>query len=189
MSKEDKVKVTNLKNLPEFAILEFWNKPYTWHTFWSCLIRCANMKWIRWVLLKIMSGHHSVHRRTDRWRDKRTRWNQYTPLSTSLKQGNNKNQISVTYIYLRVRAIPNQSPRDGSRQGDQFITCLNTWRMRQNVCHFADNIFKLIFLNQNYQVLTIRHNHPLFSAKPLSEPMMALITDTYIYIHHMGSMA
>ena len=32
---------------------------------WSCLIRCANMKWIRWVLLKIQSGHHSVHRRTD----------------------------------------------------------------------------------------------------------------------------
>ena len=35
------------------------------HTFWSCLIRCANMKWIWWVLLKIQSGHDSVHRRTD----------------------------------------------------------------------------------------------------------------------------
>ena len=31
----------------------------------NCLIRCANMKWIRWVLLKIQSGHDSVHRRTD----------------------------------------------------------------------------------------------------------------------------
>ena len=61
-SKKDKVKVTNFKKLPKFH--------YTWHT-WSCLIKCANMKWIRWVLLKIQSGHDSVHRRT--------RWYQYTP--------------------------------------------------------------------------------------------------------------
>ena len=67
-SKEDKVKVTDLKNSPTF---QFRNKHYTQHTFcWSCLIRCANMKWIRRVLLK----------QTDR----RTRWNQYTPLPTSL---------------------------------------------------------------------------------------------------------
>ena len=42
------------------------------HTFWSCLIRCANMKWIRWVLLKIQSGHDSVHIRTDGWTDGQT---------------------------------------------------------------------------------------------------------------------
>ena len=68
---------------------------FTRHTFWSCLIRCANMKWIRWVLLKIQSGHDSVHRRTDGrtdrrtdgQTDRRTRWYQYTPLSTSLKRG------------------------------------------------------------------------------------------------------
>ena len=64
-SKDDKVKVTNLKNSPKFQIFEFWNGHYTRHTFWSCLIRCANMKLIRWVLLKIHSGHDSVHRRTD----------------------------------------------------------------------------------------------------------------------------
>ena len=64
-SKEDKVKVTNLKNLPKFQIFEFWNAHYTRHTLWCCSIRCANMKWIRWVLLKIQSGHDSVHRRTD----------------------------------------------------------------------------------------------------------------------------
>ena len=69
-SKEDKVKVTNLKNSPKFQIFEFWNGHYTWHTFWSCLIRCANMKWIQWVLLKIQSGHDSVHRRTDGQTDK-----------------------------------------------------------------------------------------------------------------------
>ena len=78
-------------------ISSFWilKEHYTRHTFWSCLIRCANMKWIWWVLFKVQSGHNSVHRRTngqidgrtdgqtDRW----TRWNQYTPLSTSLKRG------------------------------------------------------------------------------------------------------
>ena len=64
-SKEDKVKVTNLKNSPKFQIFEFWNGHYTRHTFWSCLIRCANMKWIRWVFLKIQSRHDSVNRRTD----------------------------------------------------------------------------------------------------------------------------
>ena len=64
-SKEDKVKVTNLKNSPKFQIFELWNWHYMRHTFWSCLIRCANMIWIRWVLLKIQSGHDSVHRWTD----------------------------------------------------------------------------------------------------------------------------
>ena len=64
-SKKDKVKVTHFKNSLKFQIFEFWNGHYTRHTFWSCLIRCANMKWIRWVLLKIQSGHDSVHRPTD----------------------------------------------------------------------------------------------------------------------------
>ena len=76
-SEEDKVKVTNLKNSPKF-----WNKHYTRHTFWSCLIRCANMKWIRWVLLKIQSGHDSVHRRTDGQGE-----TSIPPHSTSLKWG------------------------------------------------------------------------------------------------------
>ena len=64
--KKTKSKLTNLKNSPKFQIFkQIWNKHYTRHTFWSCLIRCANMKWIRRVLLKIQSGHDSVHRRTD----------------------------------------------------------------------------------------------------------------------------
>ena len=71
-SKEDKVKVTNLKHSPKFQIFEFWNGHYTRHTFLSCLIHCANMKWIRWVLLKIQSGHDSVHRRTDGQTEGRT---------------------------------------------------------------------------------------------------------------------
>ena len=63
-------------------MFEFWNKHYTRHTFWSCLIRCANMKWIQQILLKIQSWQDSVQKRTDG----RTKWNQYTPLSTSLKR-------------------------------------------------------------------------------------------------------
>ena len=41
-SKDDKVKVTNLKNSPKFQIFQFWNGHYTRHTFWSCLIWCAH---------------------------------------------------------------------------------------------------------------------------------------------------
>ena len=90
-SKDDKVKVTNFKNSLKF------HGRYTRHTFWSCLIRCANMKWIRWVLLKIQSGHDSVHRRTDGqrdrrtdgWTDRRTRWYQYTPYQLRWSGGYN----------------------------------------------------------------------------------------------------
>ena len=61
---------------------KFWikkkKKHYTRHTFWSCLIWCVNMKWIRRVLLKIQSKPDSVHRQTDRQTDGHTRWNQYT---------------------------------------------------------------------------------------------------------------
>ena len=46
-------------------IFQFLNKLYMRHTFWSCLIRCTNMIWIQWVLLKIQSRHYSVHRQTD----------------------------------------------------------------------------------------------------------------------------
>ena len=48
---------------------KFCNHPYMRHTFWSCLIKCANMKWIWLVLWKIQSGHGFVHRRTDRRTD------------------------------------------------------------------------------------------------------------------------
>ena len=64
-SKEDKVKVGNLKNSPKFWIFEFWNKQhYTWHTF--CLIRCANMKGIWWAFLKMTWFCPQMDRQTDR---------------------------------------------------------------------------------------------------------------------------
>ena len=71
-SKEDKVKVTNLKNLSKYQFFQFWHKLYTRHTFWSCLIRCANMKWIRQVLLKLQWRHRfcpQTDEQTDRWTD------------------------------------------------------------------------------------------------------------------------
>ena len=63
--KKTKSKLQIKKIRQNFKNFEFRNGHYTRHTFWSCLIRCANMKLIRWVLLKIQSGHDSVHRRTD----------------------------------------------------------------------------------------------------------------------------
>ena len=74
-SKQDKIKVTNLKNLAKIKISKFCTKLYMQHTFWSCFIRCIHMKWIPLVLWKLQSGHDSVHRRTDRQTDGRTdRW-------------------------------------------------------------------------------------------------------------------
>ena len=71
-SKHDKVKVTNLKNLPKLQLFSFWKKIYTWHTFWSCFIRYVNMKWIR--------PEDTEWPRFCPQMDRRTRWNQYTPL-------------------------------------------------------------------------------------------------------------
>ena len=49
-----------------YQIWEFCKEPYTRNTFWSCLIRCVNIKWIQLVLRKLQSGHDSVHRQMDR---------------------------------------------------------------------------------------------------------------------------
>ena len=35
-----------------------------------------------------------------------------------------------------------------SHTGDLWIQFINTWRPRQNGRHFADNIFKYLFLNE-----------------------------------------
>ena len=77
-SKEDKVKVTHLKNLPKLYMFQSWHKLKTRHIFWSCLMRFTNMKWI-W-------------RDTERTRfcpqtDRRKKWSQYIHLSTSLNRG------------------------------------------------------------------------------------------------------
>ena len=53
------------KKLPNIRILEVCKNIYMQHTFWSCLIRCINMKWIQQVLLMIQNGHNSIHWWTD----------------------------------------------------------------------------------------------------------------------------
>ena len=42
-----KSKLQMLKNFQKFKSYNFCIKLYTWHIFWSCLIRCVNMKWIQ----------------------------------------------------------------------------------------------------------------------------------------------
>ena len=82
----------------------------------------------------------------------------------------------------------------------------NTLRQRQNGCHFPDNIFKCICLNENVWIsikisLTFVPRGPidnisalvqimawhLTGDKPLSKPMMAYFTRTYMC--HTASMS
>ena len=104
-SKRDKVKITNLKNLPKLQIFEFWKKNHTWHTVWNCVIRCANMKWIRRVLLKIQGRHHSAHRRTDGGTDRRTRWNQYNPSQLRWRGAHNYQNWDRISLRSRIHKI------------------------------------------------------------------------------------
>ena len=69
-SKQDKVKVTNLKNLPKIQILEL-KKNYMQPTLGSCLIRYVNGKLILLVLWELQSRHDAVHRQTDERTDGR----------------------------------------------------------------------------------------------------------------------
>ena len=83
---------------------------------------------------------------------------------------------------------------------------VNTLRPRQDGCHFPDDIFKCIFLNENAWILfTISLNFvpkgPINNIpssvqimawrrsgnKPFSGPMMALFTDAYV--RHSASMS
>ena len=86
------------------------------------------------------------------------------------------------------------------------LIAINTLRLRQNGRHFTDNIFKCIFLNENFRIL-IRfslkfvlkgpiHNKSaliqvmacyLFSTKPLPETMLMQFTDAYM--HHLAPMS
>ena len=73
-SKEDKVKVTNLKNSPKF-LLKLLDK--------MCKYEMDPMSIVE------DTERTRFCPQTDRRTDRRTRWYQYTPLSTSLKRGFN----------------------------------------------------------------------------------------------------
>ena len=77
-SKEDKVKVTNFKNLPKFQIFK-----QTLHA--THLLKLLDK------MCKYEMDPMSIVKDTEQTRfcpqtDRQTRWNQYTPLSTSLKR-------------------------------------------------------------------------------------------------------
>ena len=119
--KKTKSKLEIPKICQKFKFYKFAiTQGYMWHTFWSCLIRCANMKWIRLLLCKIQNGHGFVHRRTDVYgeidciingqtdglTDGRTTWNQYTPPSTSLKRGSITSAQTTTLTVTRLCLMP-----------------------------------------------------------------------------------
>ena len=81
---------------------------------------------------------------------------------------------------------------------------LNTLRPKQNACHFPENIFRCIFLNENVWIsislkfvpkCPINNIPALFQImtwhwpgdKPLSEPMLVCFTDAYM--RHSTSMS
>ena len=87
----------------------------------------------------------------------------------------------------------------------QILYCFNTLRPRQNGRHFADDIFKYIFLNENVWIiikisLKFVPKGPInnipelvqimawrqLGDKPLSEPVVVYITDAYM--RHSASM-
>ena len=68
-SNDDKVKSYKFQNFvknSEFGAL--WKYKFTIHLL-KLLDKIINMKWIQQVLLKIQSGHNSIHRQTDGWMD------------------------------------------------------------------------------------------------------------------------
>ena len=82
-SKQDKIKVTNLKNLPKLQIFKFENKfLYGTHLLKLLDMMCKyemdlaciveDTEWTRFC--------PQMDRRTEVGMDRRTRWNQYTPL-------------------------------------------------------------------------------------------------------------
>ena len=88
-SKQDKVKVTNFKELPKIQISKFCKKRYTWHTLWSCLIKMYKyeMDPSRTVGATEQTRDAGL---TDGRTDRRTDRNQYTP-NNFVVQGYNNN--------------------------------------------------------------------------------------------------
>ena len=99
---------SKLQILKKCQILKFCKELYTRHTFWSCLIRCINMKWIQPELYArdscnnvsgkgvVLTGRgQNEHRK----REGRTELNQYIPpndcCARVYSSGITKMQLSV----------------------------------------------------------------------------------------------
>ena len=132
-STEDKVKVTKLKNLPKFQIFDFWNKHYT-H-----LLKLLDK------ICKYEMDPTNIVEDTGRTRfcpqtDRRTRWNQYTPLSTSLKRGY-KNLYTTNSLKLQ-RLLPFCRNKINKIQGVTtvlFIICVINICACESVSYAAPN--------------------------------------------------
>ena len=107
--------------------------------------------------------------------------------------------VSVTYYDDRILSMKSMSKVHQRR---------NTLTLRQNGCHFADNIFKRIFLNANCCILKqtslrfipeglidnmsvlvqVRAWHRT-GDKPLPEQMLTQFIDGHLWMRHQASMS
>ena len=150
-------------------------------------------------------GQHWLRQWLVAWRHQAITWNnvEWSPVKSSDVHiraiSQEMPQPSITKICLKITSkISFKFPRDQwvnvilLKEGWLTIPCpFNTLRLRQNGRHFADDMFKCIFLNENVWIpieisLTfvpkgsINNNPALFQImawrrpgdKPLSEPMM-----------------
>ena len=114
--------------------------------------------------------------------------------------------IGITVSVLRSLWFPIIQPENIVGHLITLWVCFNTLRPRHDGCHFTDNIFKYIILNENVWISTdilqkfipkglIDNTAALVQimawrrsgAMPLFEPMMTWFTDAYK--HHSASMS
>ena len=114
-SKEDKVKVTNLKNLPKFQIFEYWKKIHVTHL----------LKLLDRMCKYAMDPAIDIERtqfcpQMDRWTDRQTRWNQCAPFPL---------RWSLTVIdHYQIARI--MHPSNINIMGDVVVTFL-CWNLNQ----------------------------------------------------------
>ena len=105
------------KNCQKF---KFWNlakKMYTWHTFWKMYKYETDPV----SLVKLQSGHESIHRRTDRWTDKRTRWNYTTPFQLRWSGGITIHNSFTPYL----KALCTMTPLSYKCTKQMHLFCIN----------------------------------------------------------------
>ena len=170
--KKRQSKLQILKIRQNFKFFEFWNGHYRRHTFWSSL------------MCKYEMDPMSTLEDTERTRfcpqtDRRTRWYQYTPFQLCWSGG----------IIIWTDGLVQDYSNSIANALEWVNECFkfNTLRPERNEQHFADNIFKRIFININFWISIkcslkfVLNNTPAMvqimawrrsGHKPLSESMM-----------------